>query len=723
MISVFKGGRMGSASSEMSIDDFLNGIKYGTWKDAINNLRQEQNEDKRKRIKRGLPSVTVSGTFIERKADLLVQHSGYLCVDIDHFNDKTALLNDPYTYSLFRSASGNGIAVIVKINKEKHRESFNWIANYYFNNYGISVDRAPSSPASLRFVSYDNELIVNSKSYKAKTKMVKKYRKPRTLSAVYDGGDVANMVRECVNSGQNIAPNYDEYLKLGFAIAQGFGEDGRGWFHDLCSVSEKYNSGQCDKQYSICLKGKGSGVNVGTFYWMLKQAGVTMPKGNDKAVMVAAMAKKKGRTVEGTTQHLVEIEGVDGKRAELIAKEVFNREDVDLSEIAKDPDKLIESLFGWLKMNHDIQVNCITRKLEEKGSEVTTGRLNSIYLRARMAFRSEKVNFDIIQRIAYSDMIAEFNPITHFIDKNRHRNTTGNIEKMVKSIKTDTQCADTFIIKWLVSIIAAYDGNVIRLVLALVGGQMTGKTEWFRRLLPSALYPYYAESNLDSGKDDELLMTQKLVIMDDEMGGKSKQDAKRFKELTSKQMFSLRPPYGRHNEDFKRLCILCGTSNDPNVINDQTGNTRILPVNVISIDHDLYNSIDKSELFMECVRAYEGGFEWNLTKSEIVDLAKTGKEFESIAFERELIESIFAPVDERVGDIEYLTSVEIKNVLETQTNQKIMNLARFRFELGSIFGKSFPKKIDGILRRVYQVIKISDSASKSQAVENETFKF
>ena len=138
----------------------------------------------------------------------------------------------------------------------------------------------------------------------------------------------------------------------------------------------------------------------------------------------------------------------------------------------------------------------------------------------------------------------------------------------------------------------------MRSVLALTGGQNTGKTEWFRRLLPPKIKKYYAESKLDSGKDDELLMCQKLIVMDDEMGGKSKQDEKRFKELTSKQVFSLRAPYARANEDFNRLALLCGTSNDPQIVNDPTGNTRILPIEVDFINHSEYNEIDKEELFM-----------------------------------------------------------------------------------------------------------------------------
>jgi predicted P-loop ATPase len=121
---------------------------------------------------------------------------------------------------------------------------------------------------------------------------------------------------------------------------------------------------------------------------------------------------------------------------------------------------------------------------------------------------------------------------------------------------SQTTYKKTWITKWLLSLIACFEGYPVRSVLCLTGGQNTGKTEFFRRLLPAALQPYYAESNMDKGKDDELLMCENLIVMDDEMGGKSKQDEKRFKELTSKNFFSLRAPYAKANEHFKRLALI-----------------------------------------------------------------------------------------------------------------------------------------------------------------------
>jgi len=712
-ISIFKAPEKGQphySIQNIELIEFLNAVKYGKWKNEIEFLRTEKDDNKRKKLKERLYSVTIGGVFKERKQDQLLEHSGYIAIDIDKYNDTQSLLIDKYTFALFKSASGSGLCVVCKINKDKHKESYNWLSNYYFVNYGISVDQAPKNVASLRFVSYDPDLFINEKSLTAKTKSEKE-TKPKSIPIVYtDANTVTNLINQVKSNNINIAPDYDSYLKLGFSLANGFGEGGRMYFHDLCQVSEKYHSNQCDRQYDYCLKGAfKSGVSVGTFYWMLKDAGISLPKQNERAVQVASMGKKSERSVEAVAMQLIELEGIDKKEAEFIAQEVFEREDINLSKVANDPDQLIQSLVQFLNDNHSLKFNAITKKVEENATELSEQRENTIYLRARMMFNSKEVTKDLVRSIIYSDMVAEYNPITEFINKNRYRNSTGNIQKLIESIRTNTPNADIFIKKWLLSIIASYDGNAVRSVLALVGGQNTGKTEFFRRLLPAQLHSYYAESKLDSGKDDELLMCEKLIVMDDEMGGKSKQDEKRFKELTSKATFSLRAAYGRYNRDYKRLALLCGTSNDPNIINDPTGNTRILPVEVMSINHEVYNSIDKTELFMELVRSYESGEEWVLNKSEMVELDNVSKEFESIPFERELISKYFMHINNG-GLTEHLTSTEIKEIIERNTQQKIMNSKRFSIELNNVLGKSFSKKRNGIVIRAYSCIRLQNES-------------
>lgn len=706
-------GKPHKSSGSLLMEDFLNKVKYGQWKDQIELVRNEKDKTRRDKLKANLPAVTISGIFSERNEENLVEHSGFLAVDIDNFNDKESLKEDPYTYALFHSASGNGIAVVVKVNPDKHKESYRWLEQYYFASYGISVDRAPKNPASLRFVSYDPDLFINEKSWKSKTRS-KAPKKTQSIPIIYEEDDVSQMVQEAVDRGINIAPDYDTYRNLGFALAKGFGENGRNYFHSLCSVSEKYNSQQADKQYNICLRGANkAGIGEGTFYWLLKENGIELPAKNKKAVQIAALGKKKRRLKEAVAQQLVQMEGLTESEAQKITDQVYNRDDISVREVSSDPEELITALIEWLQMNHPIRLNVITRMPEDKGKEVKKEQLNSIYLRARMFFNTKDVTPDLVERLIISDFTPQFNPISEYIDAHDHLNTTGNVDQIIKSIKTDTPMADLMIKKWLISIVAAHEGNPVRSVLALVGGQNTGKTEWFRRLLPKKIQRYYAESKLDAGKDDEMLMCQKLIVMDDEMGGKSKQDEKRFKELTSKSIFSLRAPYARYNEDFKRLAILCGTSNDPNIVNDPTGNTRVLPINVISIDHELYNSINKDELFMELVRMYNQGEEWKLTKEDLAELSELSSDFEVIPFEREMITKFFKNQNERDGGevVDWLTSSEIKDYIEAHSKQKFNSLRRFGLELKVVLGKSEQKKINGVNQKRYPCIKIKVSNS------------
>ena len=720
-ITLFKGfpqkGQPHFATEHISITDFLNAVKYGKWKHLIEPIRTEPEKTKRDALKRNIPSVTISGVFEERKEDNLLQHSGFICIDIDYYTDKSQLINDQYTYALFKSASGGGLAVVVKIDQNKHKESFKWLQNYYYQSFGIVVDSAPQNVASLRFVSFDPEIYINEKSKKARSLSITE-KKTKSLPIVLPQNSVSELVRECVSNGKNIAPDYEKYRNLGFALADGFGEDGRVFYHSLCSVSEKYDSRHADKQYNECLKSRKKGITVGTFYFMLKDAGINIKNEQQKYIQLATIGKKANRTKEGVVSQLVQIEGIEKKQAEILVDEVYRRDDVNLTSAIGDPEKLIESLIEWLNQNHPIRKNSITRMIEENGTEVTREKMNTIYLRARMFFNTKDVSKDLIESIIFSENTHEFNPITEYIEKNIIRKSSGNIDTLCKTIRSNTEMKNVFIRKWLLSIIAAYDGHPIRSVLSLVGGQNSGKTEWFRRLLPNDLKKYYAESKLDNGKDDDILMCQKLIVMDDEMGGKSKQDEKRFKELTSKSIFSLRAPYARHNEDFKRLAVLCGTSNDPQLINDPTGNTRILPIEVLSIDHELFNSINKDELFMEIYRAYESGEEWKLNQEELNQLNKVGKDFEQTPYERELILKFFKKPEAGDGYSEWLTATEIKDVIELNTRQRILSMKKFGSELRNVFGNPKNKSINGCVLYRYEIIR-TYKAENTQSADNQ----
>ena len=72
----------------------------------------------------------------------------------------------------------------------------------------------------------------------------------------------------------NIAESYDDYVRLGFALANGLGSDGRDLYHQLCAHSTKYRQADCERKWQQCLHQADGRTSIATFYHMARQAGV-----------------------------------------------------------------------------------------------------------------------------------------------------------------------------------------------------------------------------------------------------------------------------------------------------------------------------------------------------------------------------------------------------------------------------------------------------------------
>ena len=81
---------------------------------------------------------------------------------------------------------------------------------------------------------------------------------------------------ELIQRGANIAESYEDYLKLGFALADGLGADGHDIYHTLCAQSLKYRQADCEKKWQECLLKHDGRTSIATFYDMAKQAGIDL---------------------------------------------------------------------------------------------------------------------------------------------------------------------------------------------------------------------------------------------------------------------------------------------------------------------------------------------------------------------------------------------------------------------------------------------------------------
>ena len=701
----------------ITIAEFLNKVKYETYKvqsDEIASITDKKARQKRK--SEILPYVTISGVFSERNESGLLEHSGLIAIDVDGVQDleyiKTQLSKDPHSFAVFKSVSGTGLCVLIKISNsaESHLSHFRWIEQYYYDNFNLIIDASCKDVSRPRYVSADAEIFINPNPKKAGKKSVKRTA-PKKINWVATETQMDRIVSEIVSRGISIAESYEDFLLVALSIADGYGEGGRHYFHGVASLSDKYDTTQADKKFDNALKTKNGKVKIGSFFHLCKQAGIELRTEDESRAFAVARAAKKNHSDIASAIHTAETMGIPMKEAKEVIEKVFERNDINLED-GEIP--IIEEIAALVKLNYNFKRNDITRLIVEQksGRELDNTLLNTIYIRSK-SHLGNKVSKHDIESIIYSDNTPDYNPFADFIEKNKSiPSNPGIIDEFINTLNLKDDRTKILVRRWLLAIPSVIKYETVRIVLTLIGKQKDGKTEWFRRMLPKELKPYFGESDLMKGKDDEIAMCSNLIILDDEMGGRSKKDSAKFKELTSKQIFMLREPYGRNTIKLPRLALLCATTNDPQVIHDATGNTRILPVELSGkYNFEAYNKINKTELFMELVRAKEEGEQWELTEEDSVLLEELTTEFETVNVEREYILKYFEPAANGIGS--FLTTTEIKTKIEQNSGHKFFGLNKLGVELRKVFTRK-KKYVGGSQIYGYEVAEVTKMVTSSE---------
>lgn len=726
-------------TKDISIDDYIQIVTDESKKDYYLKLRSLPEEEYKPKKEADLSAIT--GSCIVSKEghsekDILALN-GLWVIDFDELPDsfdnwqqfKEALSEDEYSYLLHYSASGRGLCVFVKIPTENDfYEIYLSFEKYYYDKYSATIDVKCKNINRLRFISYDEDIFSNqnSKLYTDTKKAVLTSVKPFVKKEVRTSGE--NPAEAFNKSGeQGLLLMNNELSSRGYIVTNGYGKSVYNYqrakeaspksivaFYNHEIVKFRVHSGNCNlEKENYNLYDLYKELNSFTDYNAAKKlASLGFGTWNEKK----EPTKKK-----------------EPKKKTLNAEFIKADGEVKILQ-SKEPDEDSNAIFKisyWVKNSVRLKNNEVTKRIvfDNDGSILTEGKMKNLFLQAKLIEpKITKDLFDCIITGSNPEIIPIYNPFKAFIADNIDITTSGEFESLKKTIYSNTINYDKWIEKWYLGLFAAIDGAPVRSVLALLGGQNTGKTEWFRRLLPEELQSYYGESKLDREKDDELLMCEKLIINDDEMGGKSKEDEKKFKMLSSKSVFNLRSPYGRFNEDFKRLAVLCGTSNDLQIINDPTGNTRILGINVIKIDQEAFNKIDKKKLFIEGYKKYlQDKKAYLLDANDIKLLEASEVGFKTIAIEEELILRFLEkiPESEILADkANFMTATEIKEYLEEASattydkdgnlkkgsGTKVLNMKNFGIYLKKHFGESIPKynSKTGNSIRVYYVRKVED---------------
>ncbi len=672
-VSIYKNIYQNQSKEVIPIDIFLENVKAGKWQDHVLKIRCIQDHAERKAAKEKLPYVTLSGLFSkERKAADITVHSGFIGMDIDNIANelegvRNLLSTDPYVFSVFTSVSGTGLCVIFKIDPDKHLDAFNGIADYLIKKYQIVIDPSGKDVSRPRYVSYDPYLFCNPSAIIFK-KYLPKEKKRKIQSSIFVKTEFDEVVNKMVEQGVSCVEDYRDWLAIGFGLSDHFGEAGRGYFHSLSSCSSKYESSICDRQYTHCLKHHGSTgkITIATIYWFAKQAGINIYGEITKKVAAAtSTGKAAGLDAKTIAKNLQQFEGIEG--AEEIIQQAFAA-----NNNFTHSESLVENVRMWLRHNYDLKKNLITHKIENHGIPLEEDDFNTMYLDALIIF--EKLSFDIFMKVIMSHNTAKYNPLQDFI-KAVEWDGEKRIEQIGACINSTTGTMEwrcKIFRKWYVGIVCGAFGITNELNFILVGGKNTGKTKFIKYLLPHELEMYFGMSQLCRGTDDEILMCQKLIILNDEYGGKGRNDERTEKRLMAADFFSLRVPYGKGNIDMRRIASLCGTCNENDPLDDATGNRRIIVMESSGkFNYDLYNSIDKYQLLAEGYAAYMAGERPELSDEDIVQLENTtdGK-YSKVVIEGELIMQHFLPPGQ-CHPWDFMTATSVKVFLENYTRANL----------------------------------------------------
>lgn len=279
--------------NEFDINQLIEVIRYGYIKNDIKTLRALECKKQRGKFKQSkLPCVTLSGTFEKRNNDNLLEHSGLIQIDIDGLEEKDydsiykKLISDKYTFVAFKSPSGNGIKLIVKIHPsiESHIQQFRSLQEYYQKTYKIEIDAACKDIARCMLLSHDPNIYCNPfselyselltpeiKETPAKAQNIK-YKVNVNSSNEQD--IIENLTVEIERNGTDITDGYENWIRIGFSLASALGESGRDYFHRLSKFNQGYGPHDCDRQFTHLLTRNNGSITLGTLIYIARLHGI-----------------------------------------------------------------------------------------------------------------------------------------------------------------------------------------------------------------------------------------------------------------------------------------------------------------------------------------------------------------------------------------------------------------------------------------------------------------
>jgi predicted P-loop ATPase len=205
----------------------------------------------------------------------------------------------------------------------------------------------------------------------------------------------------------------------------------------------------------------------------------------------------------------------------------------------------------------------------------------------------------------------------------------------------------------------------------LIGPQGYRKSTFCRILLPPELRFGYTDSlDFSSKRDAERYLGRFFLVNLDEFDQISVNQQAFLKHLLQKPSASIRKPYGTSILEVRRYASFIATSNHKDLLSDLSGNRRFICVEVTApIDTNV--SVNYNQLYAQAFHAVMHGERYWLDDAEEAMLKESNEEFRQVTPLEHLLMSRFSMASPKVGDGEWLMTIEVFNRIQEGTRDKL----------------------------------------------------
>lgn len=649
IVSAFANIYSKEKQKDIQIEEYLNDIRNGTYKEIVEQIRKEQSKELRNKQKSKLSAITASCIVSgNRQIKDVINHSGLMQVDIDDIDVedasrvKSLLASDKYTFSAFYSPSGK-VKCIVKVlpNINFHKNQFQSLIQYYQDIYNIRCDESVKDVNRLMFYSWDPDIYYNPNSVVFQEYAPLENQK-NGFNYTQPQQDALEVIHRIEEKSIDITGTHNDWIKIIYSLIELFGHNCSDYIHRVSRYYPTYDYSETQEKIEACLKSKGEGINKETFFYYAKVNGIGI-RGTETKAKPIAQEEVVGNPLHADESRLNKF--ILAKR--YLSKNYFIR----FNEVSLD--------FEYKPKNSDdpfkiLNENNIFVELQEKGLSISLTNLMAILK---------------------SDFVERYDPITSYFENLPPWDGADHIELLANHVKAKNQKEfNHHFRKWLVRAVACatLPKYFNKQMLVFIGDeQNTGKTTYCRFLCPPNLSNYISE-NISIDKDSRIALAKNFLINQDELETMTKGNINGLKSLMSKDKVNDRLPYDRKNSVLPRRCSFIASTNQFEFLSDESGSVRWLCFEINGIDWNYSKCINIDKVYAQAYHLLRNGLEYEMTIQEIKENNRRNRSYFIPTFEQVLIEKYFKPCKERDDRNFYQPTQVVRKLIElTDSKTKI----------------------------------------------------